>query len=90
MAGLAYSWVSSLIAILLGRLGLSVAKAINAYEILAKEVFSEKKAKGEDGTFKASKLEETIKAVVEDALGSGHANARMCENKMKEATKCRA
>lgn len=87
---LAYRWISSLIAILLGRLRLSVAGAIDAYEILAKKVFSEKKAKGKDGTFKASKLEEAIKAVVEKELGPGRANARMCESETKEAMKCRA
>ena len=80
----------SLIAILLGRLRLSASDAIKAYETLARKIFSEKKAKGKDGTFKASKLEEAIKAVVEDTLGLGRANARMYESEMEESSKCRA
>jgi hypothetical protein len=55
---------------------MSVPEAIEQYRVLAKTVFSEKKAKGKDGTFKASKLEQAIKDVVGSKLGSG----RMGEN----------
>lgn len=54
-----------LIALLLGRLRLSVAEAIDRYRLLAKQVFSERKAHGKDGTFKASALEKAIKDTVE-------------------------
>ena len=65
---------------------MSAADAIKAYETLAKEVFSEKKAKGKDGTFKASKLEEAIKTVVEKTLGRGRADARMYERGANESS----
>jgi hypothetical protein len=47
-------------------------------------VFSEKKAKGKDGTFKASKLEQAIKDVVELKLGPGHADENMFESEGSE------
>jgi hypothetical protein len=71
-----------LIALLLGRLRLSVPEAIDKYRILAKQVFSEKKAPGKDGTFKASNLEKAIKGVVERKLGSA-------EEKMFETEGCK-
>ena len=58
---------------------MSAADAIRAYEALAGTVFSEKKSKGKDGTFKASKLEEAIKVVVKEKLGRERTNARMYE-----------
>ena len=82
------SFALSLIAILLGRLRLSAAEAIKAYEDLAGKVFSQKKPKGKDGLFKASKFEETVKSVVESHLGQGHADARMYEG--GSTTRCRA
>ena len=54
---------SSLIALMLGRLGMSVEQTISHYETLAGDVFSDKQAGG-DGKFKASKLEEVIKDIV--------------------------
>jgi hypothetical protein len=57
-----------------------VPEAIDKYRILAKQVFSEKKARIKDGTFKASNLEKAIKGVVEEKLGPGHANERMFTN----------
>ena len=66
-----------LIALLLGRLRLSVPEAIDKYRLLAKQVFSEKKAPGKDGTFKASNLEKVIKDTIEWKLGKGHANEKM-------------
>lgn len=59
---------------------MSVSDAIDQYRVLAKTVFSEKKAKGKDGTFKASKLEQAIKAVVESKLGPGRAGENMFES----------
>ncbi|MCJ1418783.1 hypothetical protein MMC32_005134 [Xylographa parallela] len=77
-----------IIAILFGRLRLSAAQAIKAYETLVGKVFSEKKAKGKDGTFKASKLEEAIKNVVQDSLKN--MDARMYEEKERASDRCRA
>jgi hypothetical protein len=58
------SLLRRLIALMLGRLRLSVDDAIGHYSQFAKHVFSEKKWKGQDGTFKATKLEEAIKTIV--------------------------
>jgi hypothetical protein len=56
---------------------MSVPEAIDKYRLLAKQVFSEKKPRGKDGTFKASKLEKAIKETIEWKLGNGHADDRM-------------
>ncbi|KAJ7770434.1 acyl transferase/acyl hydrolase/lysophospholipase [Mycena metata] len=53
-----------LIALMLGRLQMSVEDAMKAYGELSKEVFSDVKSKGHDGRFKASKLEKAIKRIV--------------------------
>ncbi|KAM3066473.1 hypothetical protein ACMFMG_012057 [Clarireedia jacksonii] len=66
-----------LIALLLGRLRLSVPEAIDKYRLLAKKVFSDKKSRGKDGCFKASSLEKAIKDVVEEKLGRGHTDEKM-------------
>ena len=49
---------------MLGRLRMDVDTAIQHYDDLAKHVFSDMKLWG-DGKFKAKKLEEVIKSVVE-------------------------
>jgi hypothetical protein len=54
----------SIIALMLGRLQMDVDTAINHYDDLAKQVFSDMKRYG-DGKFKAKKLKEVIKSVVE-------------------------
>jgi hypothetical protein len=56
---------------------LSVSEAIDKYRLLAEQVFSEKKSRGKDGSFKASNLEKAIKETVEWKLGKGHADDRM-------------
>jgi hypothetical protein len=66
-----------LIALLLGRLRLSVPEAIDKYRLLAKQVFSEKKHFIKDGKFKASNLENAIKEVIEWKLGKGRGEERM-------------
>ena len=66
-----------LIALLLGRLRLSVPDAIEKYRLLAKQVFSGKKHFVKDGKFKASKLENAIKEVIEWKLGKGRGEERM-------------
>lgn len=76
--------VGSLIAILLGRLRMSVPDAIHQYSIFAKSVFSERKLIGKDGWFKASNLEEAIKHVLNWKLGPGHADEGMLESEEKD------
>ncbi|KAJ7865950.1 acyl transferase/acyl hydrolase/lysophospholipase [Mycena leptocephala] len=53
-----------LIALMLGRLRMSVKDAVKAYGELSKEVFSDVKSQGSNGRFKASKLEKEIKGIV--------------------------
>ncbi|TVY90325.1 Kinesin light chain, partial [Lachnellula willkommii] len=78
-----------LIAILLGRLRLSVPAAIDKYRTLAKDVFSDKKFRLQDGMFKASNLERAIKEIVESTLGTGRANERMFEEGSGEVKSCK-
>jgi len=54
-----------IIALMLGRLRMDVDDAINWYNCLAEEVFSDQKWRGE-GKFKARKLETLLKSMVED------------------------
>ncbi|KAF8573609.1 FabD/lysophospholipase-like protein [Ramaria rubella] len=70
-----------IIALMLGRLGMSVAEAIERYGTLAQRVFSDVKPFGKDRKFKASKLEEVVKEIVkqktqnaEERLLSGPGN----------------
>ena len=60
--------LSSLIALMLGRLGMSVDKAISCYGNLAQDVFSDTQTGG-DGKFKAKKLEKVFKNIVKGATG---------------------
>ncbi|KDR66773.1 hypothetical protein GALMADRAFT_80462, partial [Galerina marginata CBS 339.88] len=57
-----------IIALMLGRLRMDVDTAIEHYDSLAKEVFSDRKLWG-DGKFKAATLEKAIKAVVRSVTG---------------------
>jgi hypothetical protein len=63
MKYLASSDCVRLIALMLGRLRMSVKDAVKAYGELSKEVFSDVKSQG-SGRFKASKLEKAIKGIV--------------------------
>lgn len=78
--------VIRLIALLIGRLRLSVPEAIDRYRILAGQVFSDKKSRGKDGTFKASNLEKAIKEVIEGKLGPGTADEKMF---VSDGSKCK-
>ena len=51
---------------MLGRLRMDVDTAIDSYNNLAQEVFSERQLWPGDGRFKATNLEEAIKSVVRD------------------------
>ena len=54
---------------MLGRLRMDVDTAIDSYNNLAQQVFSDPKRWPADGRFKATKLEEAIKSVVKDVTG---------------------
>jgi hypothetical protein len=68
---------SRLIALMLGRLRMSVDDAINHYDSFAKTVFSEGKKTVGEGNFKASVLEDVIKNIVKTKTGD--ADTRMME-----------
>jgi len=55
-----------LIVILLFRLRMSIDDAIEAYVWLASSVFSKKKWFFQEGTFKASRLEEAIHTIIQE------------------------
>jgi len=61
-----------IIALMLGRLRMSVKEAIDCYDNLAGKVFSEFKWAG-DGKYKATLLEEVIKAIVNERTGDSEA-----------------
>jgi len=54
---------------MLGRLRMDVDTAIKHYDTLAKHVFSHPKRWKGEGKFKATRLEEAMKAIVRDATG---------------------
>jgi hypothetical protein len=64
---------------MLGRLRLTIDEAIDQYGQFARYVFSEKKWKGKDGTFKASKLEEIVKKIVKTYGVEGSVDERMMD-----------
>ena len=66
--------LSSLIALMLGRLGMSVEKAIRCYGTLA-PVFSDLNRAGGDGWFKESILEKVTREIVREQ--TGQENERM-------------
>jgi len=68
---------SRLIALMLGRLRLSVSDAINHYDSLAEKVFSDGKKVIGDGHFKGSVLRDVVKKIVE--AKTADADSRMME-----------
>jgi hypothetical protein len=58
-----------IIALMLGRLRMSVGEAIEDYGTLAQRVFSDPRLIGGDGKFKARNLEDAIKEIVEKKAG---------------------
>ncbi|KAJ6614232.1 acyl transferase/acyl hydrolase/lysophospholipase, partial [Mycena sp. CBHHK59/15] len=64
-------------ALMLGRLRMGTADAIEAYADLSKEVFSDLKRFGGDDKFKAHKLEGAIKKIVQDRSTSRSPNETM-------------
>ena len=71
---------------MLGRLRMDVDTAINHYDDLAKQVFSDMKRYG-DGKFKATKLKEVIKSVVARETVTGDPESPLLEG--DQAGACR-
>ncbi|KAJ7224916.1 acyl transferase/acyl hydrolase/lysophospholipase [Mycena rebaudengoi] len=74
-----------LIALMLGRLRMSVADAIGAYENLAQGVFSETKYFFQDGKFKASRLEAAIKTIVSQKCPSRDPEELMNDSSVEQS-----
>ena len=55
---------------MLGRLRMDVETAIESYNNLAEQVFSDRKRWLGDGKFKATNLEQVVKSVVRDVTGN--------------------
>jgi len=70
---------------MLGRLRMDVDTAIKHYGTLAKHVFSNPKRWQGEGKFKATRLEEAMKAMVRDATGDPE--SLLLEH--DETTRCR-
>jgi hypothetical protein len=68
-----------LIALILGRLRMSISDAITRYDSLAKEVFHDGRKSFGDGKFKASVLEHVIKQIVE--VATDDADSRMMDTR---------
>lgn len=68
-----------LIAIMLGRLGISVDQAIEEYRDLSKEIFGDKKMFFSDGIFKATNLQKAIQSVVQRYDPQGDPNAKLLQ-----------
>lgn len=61
------AFTHSLIALMLGRLRMSVDDAIQAYAKLSKKVFSQtKRGLAPDGRYKASNLEDAVKTILKE------------------------
>ena len=78
--------VLRLLAIMIGRLRMSIDEAIKYYDSLTKRVFSEGKKTIGDGKFKATVLEDVIKEIVETKTGDAdshmmdtHSEGNVCK-----------
>ncbi|KAG9093323.1 hypothetical protein FS749_014584 [Ceratobasidium sp. UAMH 11750] len=60
---------AAIIAVMVGRLGMTTEQAMTSLARLANEVFSDKKTIGE-GTFKASKMEKALKDIIRRVTGN--------------------
>jgi hypothetical protein len=75
---------------MLFRLRMSIEEAISAYGRVATFVFSEKKLWYQEGTFKASRLEEVMTDVIATSLRIGKdeaAKIRMCDEQYPDHAK---
>lgn len=75
------------IALMLGRLCMSVDEAIGCCGILSQNIFSVKQPFGSDGKFKTSKLEGAIKEIVETHTQTRDADERMYKDLMVQDVK---
>ena len=69
-----------LIAIMLGRLRMTVDEAIDAYEKLSRAIFGSKRSKFHDGKFSKATFESVIKSVVASKVGDENAKMREHED----------
>jgi patatin-like phospholipase/acyl hydrolase len=76
-----------IIVIMLFRLEMPIDDAIDAYATLARQVFSERKWFFQEGTFKASRLEDAILHIIQSRLSIEEADAREVRMLNKEGTK---
>jgi hypothetical protein len=75
---------------MLFRLRMSIEEAISAYVKVATFVFSERKLWHQEGTFKASRLEEAMTDLIATSLGIGKVEAakiRMCDEQFPNSAK---
>ncbi|KIM42916.1 hypothetical protein M413DRAFT_444536 [Hebeloma cylindrosporum] len=77
-----------LIVILLFRLEMSTDEAIRTYQRLAGFVFSERKWQWQDGTFKASRLEEAVVKIIMDATHLDEVKAKEMRLLNDQGPKC--
>lgn len=61
-----------IIALLFGRLRMTVTESLEAYKSISENVFAHKKPTFSEGMFKASKLEDEMQRVLAAKLGDGH------------------
>ena len=66
---------------------MSIDEAIDAYATLARSVFSEKKMFFQEGTFKASRLEDAIVSIVRESLNEADRDPRAVKMLNKDGPK---
>lgn len=80
------SGTGGLIALMLGRLRMSVDDAITTFETFVKDVYEHGRKRFGEGKFKATTLELAAKAIVENVLGD--ANVRMLADSTTDGGAC--
>lgn len=92
----AQSWTtnnsSRLIALLLGRLHLTTEQALTEYSVLTGEVFKERKTRwlGNDGKYKATKLETVVKALVQKYGAANDPDESLLDERAEAPGACKA
>lgn len=66
---------------MLGRLRMSISEVIARYTELSEKIFSDKKERWKDGTFKSSPLEDFIKRLASDYGESRDENLKMLDER---------
>lgn len=67
-----------LVAIMLGRLQMTVDQAIEEYLVLSKTLFASKKSFFSHGKYNATNLAKAIQMIVQKYTGANGANAKLC------------